>query len=194
LVLMTLSVARSISALVIGMAAACSLTIDRDELAGGDQRMAAPPCSEGKKECNVEGTLQCVGLDNPRLGCTRTNCIPCSLPHATARCDPDTGDCIVAACHSTWNDCDKMDGNGCEVHSDTDVEHCGRCNNPCPEGEHAESRCGGARCYIRVCEGGYGDCNDHFEDGCEVDLMNDPENCGACERECATACNRGSCE
>src|SRR5205823_2555352 len=34
---------------------------------------------------------------------------------------------------------------------------------------------------------GFRDCNVRFEDGCEVDVMHDSNNCGACDKKCGTA-------
>lgn len=50
-----------------------------------------------------------------------------------------------------------------------------------------------------ACRVGYADCNGDPADGCEVDLTEDPANCGACHHGCATnnatavACNAGRC-
>ena len=44
------------------------------------------------------------------------------------------------------------------------------------------------------CEPGHEDCNADSADGCEVDLANDPRNCGACGAACIGLCVQGRCE
>lgn len=177
-------------AIVLGLGfVACSLTIDEEEL-GGERILE---CTSKEKECDVEGVPQCVGLRDPSFGCSQRNCTPCNLPNATATCSPATGECVVAACHGTWYDCNRLNSDGCEVDTAHDVTHCGACLAACPTRPNAEVRCGGSRCYIRVCDRGFGDCNDDFDDGCETDLMNDPDYCGACDTPCDGICKDGAC-
>jgi|GEM_PF-3688535 len=69
----------------------------------------------------------------------------------------------------------------------SDVEHCGRCDNNC-NADMALASCVDARC-VRACASGYGDCNMDLTfgnqgDGCEIDLSNDSAHCGACGRRC----------
>jgi hypothetical protein len=150
--------------------AACSLTGYEDALRARNSANDddVPTCERQQKLCNVEGTLRCVGMDRPGFGCGRSNCIPCSIPHATARCSVDTRVCEKASCQRNWDDCDDDEESGCETHTDTNVEHCGGCNQPCEPVPNAEVRCGGSECYIRVCNDGYRDCNGRVSDGCET--------------------------
>lgn len=52
----------------------------------------------------------------------------------------------------------------------------------------ADDRGGG--CRVIVCTATFGDCNDSFKDGCEIDLSVDGKNCG----QCGNACNDGVCQ
>lgn len=169
---------------------ACSLTIDEDEL-GGEP---TPVCSSKQKACNVEGVVECVSLTDPSYGCARPSCIPCNLPKATATCSPSTGECAVGACVGSWSDCDLKTSNGCEVNTSHDVDNCGRCHDTCPAKPNAEVACGSTNCYIRVCKRGFKDCNEDFDDGCEVDTMRDARHCGECNRSCEGVCTLGACE
>lgn len=158
--------------LLWGASGGCSLTIDREGLAGPDLH-----CSEVEKECEVDEALACVAVSNPDYGCSSETCAPCYLHKATATCAPHGGACIVAACVGSWENCDRTDDNGCEVDLSTDPDHCGGCGKECEDVPHAEVRCGSAQCYIRVCEDGFLDCNDSVADGCETDLSEEPEGC-----------------
>ena len=46
------------------------------------------------------------------------------------------------------------------------------------------------------CEGGRKDCNGVLNDGCEIDIEIDAENCGACGKKCAPGqrCQYGTCQ
>jgi hypothetical protein len=78
--------------------------------------------------------------------------------------------CVSGACSYTcnlrWENCDGDWSNGCET-----------------QDNHVTSS--GATCS---CETGYGDCNNDLgtslSDGCEVDLSNNENNCGACGKIC----------
>jgi len=168
---------------------ACSLTIDEEALVGPNLN-----CSEVEKQCTVAGQAECVELNNPDFGCSGEGCAPCYLNKATATCGPPDGDCIIAACIGSWENCDRLDTNGCEVDLNTDPEHCGGCDDACPARAHAEIRCGSARCYIRVCDPGHGDCNEQITDGCETNLLTSEAHCGDCETPCAGQCVDGVCE
>lgn len=151
---------------------ACSLTIDEEALQGPNLH-----CSEAEKQCDVDGQAECVPLENPDFGCSSVNCAPCYLHKATATCSPRSGECIVAACIGSWDDCDQLEANGCEVDLNSDPNNCGGCEEACPDRPHAEIRCGSARCYIRVCESGFLDCNEDVVDGCETELAVDSNGC-----------------
>jgi hypothetical protein len=53
-------------------------------------------------------------------------------------------------------------------------------------------------CAVATCQGSHYDCNGMPEDGCEIDLSRDEQNCGACNNVCtadrgATSCSAGTC-
>src|SRR5690606_14096398 len=127
-------------------------------------------------------------------GCGRPGCSPCALPRSISRCS-DAGECVIASCVGSWEDCDQRQDNGCEANLDVDVKNCGGCSEPCPVPERGEAACAQARCYVRTCEAPYSDCNFDARDGCEVNLNEDSGHCGQCDRECDTdeACVMGEC-
>jgi hypothetical protein len=94
---------------------------------------------------------------------------------------------------------------------DSDSENCGACDNFCKaptdpadpawtcgagkEPAHTKWLCETSACSLQ-CEPGYGNCNNNFcLDGCELNLLTDPENCGACGHKCnaGQVCDGGSC-
>ncbi len=166
----------------------CSLTIDETGLSGADLH-----CSETRKQCDLDGQAECVPLSSPDFGCSSVACAPCYLNKATATCSPATGECIIATCIGSWENCDGNEANGCETDTNTDADHCSDCDDPCPERAHADIRCGSARCYIRVCEDGFGDCNEELADGCETHLLTSEAHCGECGAPCPGRCSEGTC-
>ena len=69
--------------------------------------------------------------------------------------------------------------------------------DPCNLG-NATSVCGSTGCEIGSCDGTFENCDGDMANGCEVDPMNDPANCGACDNACVTpnatpACAGGDC-
>jgi hypothetical protein len=79
----------------------------------------------------------------------------------------------------------------------TDVKACGRCDNECPAGGPNQVRaCHKGVCALD-CAPGFADCNQDQTDGCETNLLVNPNNCGACGSECNLAlgqpCIEGKC-
>jgi hypothetical protein len=93
----------------------------------------------------------------------------CMSGMCTRTCSPPTTLC-AAAC----------------VDTQTDPNNCGACNQVCSVGVHATPACGGGRCGI-VCEANYRDCDGNPSTGCEVNVVGDIANCGACGRACTAA-------
>jgi len=70
----------------------------------------------------------------------------------------------------------------------------GSCKAP-----HAKGTCIQGRCMDLTCDEGWGDCNGSMADGCETNLLEDPEHCGKCSRHCSAGpnasatCSGGDC-
>ncbi|MBX3188913.1 MAG: hypothetical protein KF819_17975 [Labilithrix sp.] len=94
---------------------------------------------------------------------------------------------------------------------DSDNDNCGACGAQCrapttaadpawicgPNVTPANTKwmCAASACSLQ-CAPGFGDCNDLFcQDGCEIDLLSNHDNCGACGNKCEPAqeCVRGAC-
>lgn len=78
----------------------------------------------------------------------------------------------------------------------SDVNNCGFCGNVCGD-QHATPSCAAGVCSI-ACDLGYDDCDGDPATGCEADLMNDVDHCGACGRGCSgenatSSCSEGAC-
>ncbi len=127
---------------------------------------------------------QCVDLQS-----ALDNCGACgnACPEATngqATCA--AGVCSFV-CEADFHAC----GTSCAT--DLSPATCGASCAPCPTGANAIPSCDGAQCGIK-CEPHFANCNGVASDGCEVSLLTDPSNCGACNDACDSGqCTAGAC-
>ncbi|TAN33818.1 hypothetical protein EPN28_01090 [Patescibacteria group bacterium] len=105
--------------------------------------------------------------------------------------------CEVGKCSNTcntayWPGDLQICGSEC-MNTTWDPDNCGSCGRKC-NGQNIVVR----KCTFDCtgdCENGFLDCDDNqFENGCEVDAMNDPNNCGDCGVKCPNACVNGVCK
>ena len=83
------------------------------------------------------------------------------------------------------------------VSTDQHSSHCGACNQACTIA-NGTAECLGGECRVASCNTGFSDCNQDASDGCEVNLLEDANNCGACTAACSVtngtpACALGQC-
>ena len=100
----------------------------------------------------------------------------CAAVNGTAACDERV--CIVESCDPGHADCNEKYVDGCEINTDTSVEHCGECENQC-EIANATPECKGGECQVKTCSGSYRDCDGNDTD-CEVNIATDADHCGGC--------------
>jgi hypothetical protein len=90
-------------------------------------------CNGGFANCN----------NNPADGCevntsTSVNhCGACGNTCFTVNGTPacSNGQCFVAACNAGFANCNGNAADGCETNTNSDVNHCGACNNACGVGK-----------------------------------------------------------
>ncbi|WP_197041233.1 hypothetical protein [Chondromyces apiculatus] len=158
------------------------------------------------------GFANCDGADDGGNGCetslnTTTNCGVCGrvcdgAEAGTATCV--NGICGQSNCPAGFADCDDDASNGCEANLAEDATNCGTCGRPCSDAHVAgDPQCQDGLC-VPACLDGFGDCThpdiSSADDGCESDLSNNVDHCGACDRECSgehvasRSCSDGLCD
>jgi hypothetical protein len=115
--------------------------------------------------------------------------------NAVAACTASA--CAIAKCSSTtYDDCDKVVSNGCEINITTDINHCGKCGSQCPGYTNGVAACTNSVCGFGMCNAGYADCDKDLATGCEINTNTDLKNCGKCGTVCAAnqICLAGVCK
>ena len=76
-----------------------------------------------------------------------------------------------------------------------DPANCGGCGKACAVVANGAPGCANGACTVGSCNAGYKDCDGRVDNGCEIDLIHDAKNCGACGRSCGLGkmCCNGFC-
>jgi hypothetical protein len=122
---------------------------------------------------------------------SQTNCGACGLQcDGGAVCHPvdQTTTKQECGCQSPLSYCDSYPY--CR-NLEADPYNCGGCNIVCPTYPHTLPTCAGGTCGYE-CVYGWADCNHIAADGCEVDILNDPNNCGGCVAGCDSGVGCGA--
>ncbi len=128
---------------------------------------------------------QCKDLLNDASNCGGCGNM-CMFPTSIGACI--NGQCQIAACISGFANCDNITANGCETDILNSPTNCGGCNIVCNL-PNATSTCIAGQCMISSCAPGFANCNGLQADGCEVNITNSVNNCGACGNVCTPTAN-----
>jgi len=142
------------------------------------------PCETGLGECNGDAADGCETdlISNP------SNCGRCRAVCASGRCSG--GACTSSECAPGTADCNGEESDRCEASLNT-VADCLMCARAC-SAVNGEPSCTSRGCAI-ACDDGFGDCDDDVDTGCEANLTDDVENCGACGTVCENENGRTRC-
>jgi hypothetical protein len=174
----------------------CALPHAASECSAGECRIQTDGCDEGFADCNGEPEDGCeVDLLQDKLNCGACTKV-CPEINGAAFCEE--GACQIT-CAQGFDDCDENRDNGCEKNVSRDVNNCGECKNVCTPASGGTPYCKDDACGETICPAGFGDCNGKPEDGCEIDLRTDADNCDSCGSICvannaSTACVNRACQ
>jgi hypothetical protein len=152
-------------------------------------------CDTGWGDCNedVEGD-GCETNTDTSLGNCGVCGLVCDIAGANELCSD--GICTFIGCEEGRDGCIDGPENGCETDLVTDSDHCGDCGTSC-DLDFTLTGCSDGGCEVLGCAEGYEDCEVGV-DGCDTNVITDPNNCGDCDVVCeadnaTTACNVGGC-
>jgi len=166
-----------------------------NSVAACDTGTCAYNCNSGYSDCDADATNGCeIFVAGDVANCGYCG-VPCTMSHATPKCEG--AKCLIAVCAAGWDDCDSNPANGCEINRLTDPSHCGSCANDCHV-PNATVGCSSGQCQLLACGQGFMNCDKVFGNGCEVNALTDPANCGACGKVCnsdngSPTCASGNC-
>ncbi len=153
-------------------------------------------CLPGFDDCDQASHNGCeTGITQDPSNCGVCGNVCPQVINGTTQCA--AGSCILQ-CDFLFQNCDNDIQNGCEVDVRDDVTNCGTCGNVCMPFANAASVCNFGSCQMS-CNESFMDCDGSIGTGCEIDIHNDPKNCGGCEKQCIgaanadAACEQGGC-
>ena len=162
---------------------------DCDNIYGGqDEADAFCSCKGYYKavSCNYMQITQQTGKWKWDVDSSKDNCY-------TSEFDGRGGIVViqVKCCMKETEVCDGYD-NDCDDLVDNDDEDLQACK---PPANVVQALCMSGECSIYQCDFGYIDCDDNYDNGCEVDINTDKSNCGSCGTTCSfwDDCCDGTC-
>jgi hypothetical protein len=157
-----------------------------------DEQCFIDSCEPGFADCNSKSIDGCeVNINNEIYNCGGCNNI-CSTPiNGMPNCV--LGICSIGFCNAPYADCNINSLDGCETNLDTNIDNCGSCGVMCPIPINGIRNCIAGKCSIEACATGYADCDHNLNNGCEINLQIDSNNCGQCGNKCLN-CINGKCE
>jgi len=155
---------------------------------GGGAAGNAAVCADGLIEC---GGGKCPLCDTGKMCRNDSNCV--SDRCIDNVCEP--GNCMDGRTNNneTDRDCGGPDGcPACDPGQNCEEER------DCADAPNSSNSCGDDGTCERVCDANYDHCTNVFADGCETNLMQDPDHCGECGNACddtngTPTCNGGVC-
>lgn len=145
-------------------------------------------CNPGFDDCTSGAGCE-TDLSDPSTCGSCSNA--CDGTNGTPTCS--SGTCGIT-CDDGWADCGS--GAGCETPLGT-MTNCLSCGDSCGSSSlpNASVACEPVEGCTTSCDQTWGDCDGDPSNGCEHDIWNDSENCGACGHDCyGSGCTAGVCD
>ena len=170
-------------------ALACTQDYDQfsfgDDAAGTGAAVSGPTTTTGAGAAGSSASSTGAANGGGGSGAGTVDCAPCRIENGSPLCVGDQ--CTIGSCDPGHDDCNDAVGDGCETPTDADVANCGACDRACDSTSVASAVCAGGLC-TSTCASGHANCNKPAtgpDDGCELDVTADSDNCGGCDNACS---------
>jgi hypothetical protein len=154
-------------------------------------------CAVGFGDCNFSYDDGCeTDLTQTATSCGKCG-VSCLSANATAACVASK--CTTATCNVGFADCNQDPSDGCEVDLNNDPRNCSTCGHSCPTLTNQQATCSAGVCGNGDCVSGFAVCGGNAANGCQINLLTDKANCGACGTTCGalpnavSTCTAGGC-
>ncbi len=172
-----------------GCGKACVAANGTGKCVGG--QCAVETCGAGFGDCDGDYTTGCetpTDADASNCGACKN---ACAYKNAAGVCK--AGACGMGDCEKGFADCDAKADNGCEVSTDDDKKNCGACKTVCADNTHGAGSCQAGVCAF-VCSAGWEHCSPLPAFGCDTQVQQDLNNCGACGNACSVVNGSAMCQ
>jgi len=95
------------------------------------------------------------------------------------------GEAVITSCVSPYADGNKSTSDGCEINLSTDTKNCGSLGNAVPASgtNNAIYGCANGTIVLTSCLSGFANGDGQVSNGCEINVLTDPNNCGSVGRK-----------
>ena len=158
-------------------------------------------CANTFFDCDNDSTNGCevIGIsDNNNCGGCGNICGNNSAcVNGICSCLPNFSQCLDTLNNTVLNTTklrSTQEENSCLIDLLNDNNNCGGCGISCKVNNNMNTECINGICTPISCVANHSDCNNELTDGCEVNILFNPNNCGTCGTVCNSQhCNMGTC-
>jgi len=151
-------------------------------------------CNSPDSRIGIGGTADTCGSVGANIS---AGDVAACMPDGSTDADPGFGYVFVRNCTGGTCSCGSLTScNALCVDVKSDAHNCGSCGISCIRANSSPTACSSGSCGPLVCNSNYGNCDGLSANGCEANLTDDSNNCGACGNKCGAGmvCSGSTCQ